>query len=157
MRETVAGTVGSGNHVLELVDRLRREIPRIEDGHHVQARVDRHREIADDATPGPFAAERGDEIGDRLTEPLVGRHRRGLGEQPEPGGAIAARHGGLAQLESARERRLERVAQRSRVGGAVVAQQKRQRVSVDGVVTDDGVDHAIGNPLQVRKRAGVQS
>jgi len=30
-----------------------------------------------------------------------------------------------------------------------VAQQKRQRVSVDGVIADDRVDHAIGNPLQV--------
>ena len=156
VRQPVAGPIGGSNQVLELVDGFGRKITRIEDADHVETGVDGGGEIADDAAAGPFATERGHQIGDGVAQPLVGRERRRLGEQPEPGGEFAAAAGRLAKLESLRQRRLERVAQGRRIGGAVAPQQKRQHVRTERGSPVDRVDHAIGNPLQLRQRLGLQ-
>jgi hypothetical protein len=157
VRESVARPVRRRDHVFELVDGLRREIPRIEHRNHVQARIDRCGQIADDAGGVPFAAERGDEIGDGVAEAAVRRQRRRFGEHAEPRRAFAARRRRLAELQAARERGLERAAQRGGVGGAVPPEQERQRIGADAAVAHQRVDHAIGNLLQFRQPAVLQA
>jgi len=66
--EPFARAVRGGDEMLERVNCFRREIARIEDADDVQARLDRQREIADDAAPDPVVSKRRLEIRESLGE-----------------------------------------------------------------------------------------